>query len=148
VSPHFHLIEGLRKRPFFLDNSSSNGLVFEAMELDKPVSVTETPQFISATRKLLDTEDREALIDFLAYHPDAGDVIAGTGGVRKLRWSLPGRGKSGGARIVYYYHDDRIPLFLLNAYAKNEQANISHAERNAFRQVVAEIAAMLKEQNP
>jgi hypothetical protein len=116
------------------------------MSSDKPIAVVETPEFLSATRKMLDDEDREALTDFLAYHPEAGDVVAGTGGVRKLRWGLPGRGKSGGARVIYYYHDDRIPLFLLNAYAKNEQANITHAQRNAYRAVVAAITAILKEQ--
>jgi hypothetical protein len=116
------------------------------MSADKPVTVVETPRFVSVARKLLDDEEREALIEFLAFQPEAGDVIAGTGGVRKLRWKLPGRGKSGGARVIYYFHDERIPLLLLNAYAKNEQANISHAERNAYRQLVAEIASGLKEQ--
>ena len=115
------------------------------MSSDLPTVVVETPQFIAATRKMLDDDERAELTDFLAYHPGAGDVIAGTGGVRKLRWSLAGRGKSGGARIIYYYHDDRIPLFLLSAFAKKEQANISHAERNAYKQVVAEITSILKE---
>jgi hypothetical protein len=110
-----------------------------------PTVVVETPTFLSATRKMLDDEEREALADFLAYNPLAGDVIAGTGGIRKLRWALPGRGKSGGARVIYYYHDVRIPLYLLNAYTKNEQANLSQAERNAYRLVVAEITAVLKE---
>ena len=109
--------------------------------------VVETPEFVSSTRKLLDDNEREELIDFLAWNPQAGDVIAGTGGVRKLRWALSGKGKSGGARVIYYYHDARIPLFLLSAYAKNEQANISHAQRNAYRQVVAAITAALKERD-
>ena len=87
------------------------------------------------------------LIDFLARNPLAGDVIAGTGGVRKLRWALPGRGKSGGARVIYYFHDERIPLFLLDAYAKNQQDNFSHAQRNAYRKFVTAAVAMLRERN-
>jgi hypothetical protein len=94
---------------------------------------------------MLNEQEREDLIDFLAWSPEAGDVIAGTGGVRKLRWALKGRGKSGGARVIYYYHDERLPLYLLNAYAKNAQANLSLAERNAFKGVTAALAALAKE---
>jgi hypothetical protein len=60
----------------------------------KPISVVETPEFLSATRKLLIEEERTVLVDYLAYNPAAGDVVPGTGGVRKLRWALEGRGKS------------------------------------------------------
>ena len=112
---------------------------------EKPTAVVEAPTFVSATRKMFNDDEREELTVFLAFNPTAGDVIAGTGGVRKLRWALTGRGKSGGARVIYYYHDEHIPLFLLNAYAKNEQANLSHAERNAYKQVVAAITAAIKE---
>ncbi len=115
------------------------------MASEKPVTVVETDEFLALTRKMMDDEERANLTDFLAYHPLAGDVIAGTGGVRKLRWRLEGRGKSGGARVIYYYHDDRIPLLLLTAYAKKDQTNISHAARNAFKQIVAGIVASLSE---
>jgi hypothetical protein len=77
-----------------------------------------------------------------------GDVIAGTGGIRKLRWALKGRGKSGGARVIYYYHDARIPLYLLDIYAKNEQANLSLAERNEFKKLATALAAIAKERKP
>jgi hypothetical protein len=118
------------------------------VSLKEPISVVEMASFVSATRKMLDDEEREALIDFLAYHPTAGDVMAGTGGMRKLRWSLPGRGKSGGARVIYYYHDERMPLYLIEAFAKNELANVSHAGRNAFKKLVTYLTAVLKEPMP
>ena len=51
-----------------------------------PISVIETPEFLSATRKLMNNEERALLVDYLAYNPRAGDLIPGTGGVRKLRW--------------------------------------------------------------
>ena len=61
-----------------------------------PISVIETPEFLSATSKLMTEPERALLVDYLAYNPTAGDLIPGTGGVRKLRWRLEGRGKRGG----------------------------------------------------
>ncbi len=99
------------------------------------------PDFVASTRKMLEDDEREELVDFLSLNPVAGDVIAGTGGVRKVRWALPGRGKSGGARVIYFYHDMGMPLFLLDAYAKNERANISHADRNDYKRLVGILKA-------
>src|SRR6266700_4162576 len=95
-----------------------------------PVSVVETPEFLAETRSLMDDEDRELLVEYLAYNPIAGDLVAGTGGVRKLRWALQGRGKRGGARVIYFYYDADLPLFALTAYAKSERADLSQEERN------------------
>ena len=78
---------------------------------------------------------------FVGANPEAGEIIPETGGVRKLRWALAGRGKRGGARVIYYYHNERLPLFLLAAYGKNEKANLSKAERNAMRRLVPALAA-------
>jgi len=105
------------------------------MPRSAPVSVVETPEFLSATRKLMDDEERAALVDFLAYNPTAGNLIQGTGGIRKLRWSLEGRGKRGGARVVYFYHNTDLPVFALTAYAKNVRANLSQSERNDLRRL-------------
>jgi len=112
----------------------------------KPVSITlvtvvETPEFLAATRKLLSSEQQALLIDFLAANPTAGHIIPGTGGVRKMRWALEGRGKRGGARIIYFFHDADMPLFALTAFAKNERADLSQAERNGFRRITALLAA-------
>src|SRR5271165_4286712 len=93
-----------------------------------PVSVVETPEFIRAVEKLLSDRERSDLVDFLAWNPTAGDLVPGTGGVRKLRWALEGRGKRGGARIVYFHHDAGMPLFALTAYAKNERADLSQQD--------------------
>lgn len=101
-----------------------------------PVTVVETPEFLAATRKLLSEDERAALLDHLARNPDAGDLIQGTGGLRKLRWAVEGRGKRGGARVIYFFHDVDIPLFALTAYAKNENANLSRKDRNDFRRLV------------
>ena len=103
------------------------------MSVELPISVVETPEFLSAARKLLTEDERSRLIDMIAHNPRCGVLIQGSGGVRKLRWALEGRGKSGGARVIYFYHDPGMPLFLLTMFAKNERANISPADRNAFQ---------------
>jgi hypothetical protein len=102
---------------------------------EPPVTVVETPEFIRRIDKLMDDGERAALILYLAENPTAGDLIPGTGGLRKLRWGLEGRGKRGGARIIHFFHSSRLPLFLLTAFAKNERADISQADRNSFREL-------------
>ena len=56
--------------------------------------------------------------------------MQGTGGILKLRWAKSGEGKSGGVRVIYYFHSESMPLFLLSFFGKNEKANLSHSERN------------------
>ena len=60
---------------------------------------------------------------FVGANPEAGEIVPKTAGVRKIRRVLAGRGKLGGARVIYYYHSQRLPVFLLAAYGKNEKAN-------------------------
>src|SRR5438309_8071607 len=98
-----------------------------------PISVVETPEFLSATRKLMSDKERALLVDYLAYNPTAGDLIPGTGGVRKLRWGLEGRRKRGGATIIHFFHSSRLPLFLLTAFAKNERTDISGRSKQLSR---------------
>ena len=100
------------------------------------MTVVETAAFIKQAHGRLSEDERGTLIDFLATHPDAGVVMESTGGVRKLRWAVQGRGKSGGTRVVYYHHNDTIPLFLLSVFAKNEKANLSAAEKKEAKKLV------------
>ena len=93
-------------------------------------TIVELPEFIRTSEGLFSDEEKRSLINYLAAHPQSGDLIRGTGGIRKLRWAIQGKGKSGGARVIYYYHNETIPLFLLTAFGKNEKTNISPAERN------------------
>jgi hypothetical protein len=100
------------------------------------LTVAELPEYIKRSAVLLDASERKSLIDYLAMHPRAGDLIEGTGGIRKLRWGRANRGKSSGVRVIYYFHDERMPLFLLTIFGKNEQANLSKAERNDLAKLV------------
>lgn len=100
------------------------------------LTVAELPEYMRTAGKLLADVDRRAIVDYLAAHPAVGDLIEGTGGVRKLRWARGGRGKSGGVRVIYYFHSDAMPLYLLTMFAKNERANLSKAERNELAGLV------------
>lgn len=84
------------------------------------------------------------MITFLAANPEAGDLMPGTGGGRKLRWSGKGHGKRGGVRVIYYYHNDSIPLFLLNVFAKNEKVNLTNAEQNQMKALLPRLIAGYK----
>ena len=94
------------------------------------ITVTELPEYIRRAGELLNEAERKSVIDYLAAHPRAGDIMEGAGGIRKLRWARGGKGKSGGVRVIYYYHDHRIPLYLLTIFGKNEKPNITKSERN------------------
>lgn len=98
--------------------------------------IAELPTYSRLANKLLSEEERRDLIDYLAEHPQAGDIMEGTGGVRKLRWRRGGQGKSGGVRIIYYYYDDHMPLYLLTLFAKGDKANLTKAERNELANLV------------
>jgi len=99
-------------------------------------TVAELPEYIRRAEKLLSVQDRRAVLEYLAAHPRAGNLIEGTGGVRKLRWGRDARGKSGGIRVIYYVHSEWMPLYLLTMFAKNERANLSKAERNELAGLV------------
>jgi hypothetical protein len=94
------------------------------------MTVVEMPSFLRDSKSLLDEDEREAIVRYLAFHPDAGDIMRGTGGVRKVRWARENEGKSGAYRVIYFYHSEAIPVFALNVFAKNEKANLSKSERN------------------
>ena len=72
-------------------------------------------------------------------HPNAGVLIQGAGGIRKLRWARSGRGKSGGVRVIYYFHNEEMPLYLLALFAKNERSNISMEEKKVLSKAVREL---------
>ena len=108
-------------------------------------SVAETPIFTRQTEKLFTEDEKRELIDFLAHNPLAGDEIPGTGGVRKVRFAASGRGKRGGARIIYYYLDETIPLYALLAYAKNDQGDMTPDQERAVSVVAAAIKANWKD---
>lgn len=100
------------------------------------LTIAELPEYIRKADKLLSQAEHSDVVSYLAAHPKSGDLMEGTGGVRKLRWGRGTQGKSGGVRVIYYVHSDAMPLYLLTLFAKNERANLSKAERNELRELV------------
>ena len=84
-------------------------------------------------------EDLRRLQNFLLATPDAGDVIPGGSGLRKLRWSAQGRGKRGGARVIYYQHVPGERIYLIYAYAKSAQANLTREQVKALATLMKDI---------
>ena len=103
-------------------------------------TVVETSVFRRKAEKLLTSEEYDDLLLYLSRYHLAGDEIPGTGGVRKLRYAIGGRGKSGGVRVIYYFFDEMNPILALFLYAKNEQGNLTPAEKK----VAASLAAAMK----
>lgn len=100
-------------------------------------TIVELPEFIRKAQSVLKEGEKASIIGYLAVHPLSGDLIQGTGGIRKLRWSAQGKGKSGGVRVIYYCHNESIPLFLLTVFGKGEKANLSKAERNTLSKLTS-----------
>jgi hypothetical protein len=102
-------------------------------------AVAETRAFSADADALLSVEDRAAVIDDIARDPEGGDVIPGSGGLRKRRIPLAGRGKRGGARVITLYLGERFPLYALFLFAKNERADLSAQQRKMLMRIVQEI---------
>ena len=96
----------------------------------------ETPVFTKLILSLMDDELYRDLQNSLIVRPDAGDLIEGTGGIRKLRWKLPGTGKRGGARVIYYWRVSEDQILMLLVYPKATKDDLSPAEKKHLRTIV------------
>jgi|TARA_B100002003_G_C14119941_1_gene538629 hypothetical protein len=98
-----------------------------------------TKVYERAIRKVAAADVRKAMETAIAADPMAGPVIPGTGGIRKLRWAGSGRGKRGGIRTIYFFHAGPEAIYLLTAYAKAAQDDLSPADKKAWSKLVAAI---------
>jgi hypothetical protein len=96
----------------------------------------ETPVFSKAVQRLMSDEQYRRLQSAMAVRPGLGDVIPGSGGLRKLRWSVPGHGKRGGARVIYYWAVSLNEIYMLLAYTKAEQEDLTPKQIKLLRQIV------------
>ena len=114
--------------------------VYSCVVDDAPeITVLQLPKFKAEATELIGTDGIEALAVYLIDHPDAGDVIPGSGGVRKLRWAAKGKGKRGGARIIYLYVVVAARIYLMRCYAKNVKTDLTADEKKQLRQVAAHL---------
>jgi mRNA-degrading endonuclease RelE of RelBE toxin-antitoxin system len=91
-------------------------------------TVIETPTFQKQAEKVWTEAERLGFIDWIAANPEAGDVIPGVDGARKVRWGRAGAGKSGGVRVIYFNLNEREIVLLVMLYAKSERGNVTTAE--------------------
>ena len=96
----------------------------------------ETHLFTRRVKELLDDDAFAAFQMYLVEHPEEGDIIEGTGGLRKIRVAAKGHGKRGGARVIYYYFISNARIALLTIFPKNEQRDLTADERKALKRMI------------
>ena len=105
------------------------------------IAVCEMTAFTRKAGKLWTREEHDEFVDFIAQNPEAGDVIEGTGGARKVRWARAGMGKRGGTKIITYYHGETLPVFLFMLFAKNERQDIGPDDKRDLATAIAGLKA-------
>ncbi len=109
-------------------------------------TVVETPDYLRDAKAAgVGEDERRSIVDYVAANPAAGDMIVGSGGARKIRFAAPGRGKSGGYRVVTYYGGGELPVFLLNIFKKGDRINLRKAEVNELREELSGLAREYRE---
>ena len=106
-----------------------------------PIEVVELPGFQRDADQLFTREQLASIIWVIACEPELGKLIPGTGGLRKLRSRLDNRGKSGGARVIYFFGGEHMPVYLLAVYGKSEATDLTPGEK---KQMTALVAALKK----
>lgn len=108
------------------------------------ITVVETNEYRAKAKKLMNEREQNNAINFIANNAEKGDLIEGTGGVRKIRIAIGSRGKSGGVRIIYYYHNKQNPVLLFAVFGKNEKANLTKQEKNELYTIIQAIKKEMK----
>jgi hypothetical protein len=98
--------------------------------------IVETPIFTRQVERLLTDDEYRELQTTLVQRPSIGQVIPGSGGLRKVRWRLRGKGKRSGARVIYYWAVAQDRLLMLFIYAKTKQDDLSHGQLQIMKQIV------------
>lgn len=99
----------------------------------------ETPVFTRQIQALMADDEYALLQHELSEDPQIGALVRGGGGIRKIRFALPGRGKSGGVRVIYYWLRENAQIYMLLAYPKSEKDNLTDRETSVLRELVKEL---------
>jgi hypothetical protein len=113
--------------------------------VSETIAVVETEEFLADVKHVLSEDEHDDLILYVALHPEAGDLIPETGGLRKLRWTAKGKGKRGGSRVIYYFHNVEVPLFLMAIFSKNIQVDLSMRQKAALTKQLRALKSDWKE---
>lgn len=122
----------LTKRHIFLDQWYANDVYYICME------IYETSVFTKQITGLINDEDYRDLQRVLVVNPLAGALIKNSGGLRKLRWRIAGKGKSGGIRVIYYYVTADSKIFMLVTYEKSKKDDLTQKQLASLRKLVME----------
>lgn len=112
------------------------GSIFVEAEDRRLLEVIEVGHFSDDAAGILSADEIEELKQQVAYFRQLGTLMEGTGSLRKFRYGAKGEGKRGGARVLYYYGGDHMPIYLIAIYSKSEKENISAAEKKAIRKLI------------
>ena len=118
--------------------------MFSRMEMRTLITVVETEPYLSMIDGVLNDDERTAVVNMIAADPQAGDLIKETGGLRKVRIPLQGRGKRGGGRLITFFHDLDMPLFLIAFYAKGAQVDLNPRQRKTAKALTDAIRAQYR----
>lgn len=100
------------------------------------MELIETPIFTKKIKDIFSDDDYREMQWLLAINPEVGTVIPGGGGLRKLRWGVSGKGKSGGARVIYYVYARDQKIYLLYPYKKSEQKDLTRKQLKVLREYI------------
>jgi hypothetical protein len=103
------------------------------------VTVVETNAYLAKARPITTEEERTEIVTVLAANPALGALVPEGGGIRKVRFAGKGRGKRGGVRVIYYYRNVNLPLYLLTILAKNERSDLAKSEVHLLARAVKQI---------
>ncbi len=102
------------------------------------MKIVETPVFTKRVKTLIPEEEYRKLQNELILNPERGKIIKGSGGLRKIRWSIPGKGKSGGVRVIYYFVIQRETILMLFVYTKSDQDNLTKDQLKILKSLIKE----------
>jgi len=102
------------------------------------MEIIETPIFTKIILALLPNGLYQELQKVLILKPDVGKIITGSGGIRKLRWSIPGKGKRGGIRVIYYWYTSQSKILMLYAYSKRKQEDLTTEQLKILKNLLEE----------
>ena len=103
------------------------------------IAVVETEEFLADAKGVLSEQEHDALVLYIAHHPESGDLIPGASGLRKLRWASRKKEKRGGSRVIYYFHNFDVPVFLMAIFAKNVQSDLTPLQKRSLAMQLAAI---------
>ena len=110
-------------------------MAYNELMIEKLISIVELNEFSNFAKKHLTVEEYNSIINYIAINPEEGDILQGSGGLRKLRFAIKNKGKSAGIRVIHFYHNDDMPVFLITAFLKSDMENITKDACNEFKKL-------------